>query len=653
MAAVVFIACVVDNYAAAQPPDSLHVELQEVGVTTRVPVKIIPREGKLSISSAMVNSSPVLFGNRDAMRTLQSLADVHTNNDFASGISVDGMDYSQNYISTNGARIINPFHMLGLFSTLNASHYSDYSFSSVANGRNVLGASLDARTAITSDEAQAEAVVGLINAAASVKTPLGSKGNTWIVASARQSYLDKIFPNLIKYDHAKLLYNFGDANVTVMHRIDDSRLIKADFFMSGDRMNLNDSYYDSDGKFKWNNIVANVRFDMPNITQHVSWSSCANNFHLREAGMTASLVSSIYELNYNGSVSVNRWNFAADAELRHSSPQHQKGEPQELSNNACEVSADAQYSNRIGSLLSFSGGMRLTQYLGQSITRTYPLPNLSLTAGFSDAFNLNVRAGALAQFSHLIKESDCGLPVNFWINSSNKFMPQHSWYGAIGVSGRLVGGMVSYNVEAYFRSIRNLPEFAGCILNMVNSGYQPLDDVVQGNGRSYGVKSTLSLNHRNLRMWASCAVGRSEIKIPEIADGYFPTNYDRKCDFKAAGSYQFSERVDCSLMMSYATGTPYTAASMGYMLGENLICEYFPHNSSRLPNYFRLDVSVGYSFKGRGRLKHRIDVSAYNVTAHRNVMLKYYNYSPDNGLKGHETVLASIIPSISYKIIFR
>ena len=154
-------------------------------------------------------------------------------------------------------------------------------------------------------------------------------------------------------------------------------------------------------------------------------------------------------------------------------------------------------------------------------------------------------------------------------------------------------------------------------------------------------------------MWASCAVGRSELRVPEIADAYFPANYDRSCDFKMSGSYKINDKLDFSASLAYATGTPYTRASMGYMIGENLICEYYPHNSSRLPDYFRLDASLSYTLQSKGRLRHRFNVSAYNVTAHRNVVLKYYNYSPKNGLMGKESVLTSIIPSISYTIMFR
>ena len=652
-AVVVVLSSAVSIYAETENPDTMHVELGAVGVTARVPVKIAPRDGKLNVSSSVVNSGPALFGNNDAIRTLQTFADVHTNNDFAAGISVDGMDYSQNRISTNGARIFNPFHMLGLFSAFNASHYSGYSFSNVSAGHNVLGASLDACTAAYCDGLKGEATIGIINAAASVVAPVVPSGNTWVAASLRRSYFDKIFPDMIKYDHARLLYNFGDANLTVSHQFGDNRRVLADLFLSADRMLLDDAYYDSNGNFKWNNIVANVVLELPGLKQRLNWSKLSNGFDLRESSVSASLPSSIYELNYNGELAYKYWIFSADVAFRHSSPQHSQSDTSADANNALELSADVSYNRRILTNTSLSAGVTLTEYIGPSISRVYPLPRISITTDISGALSISLRAGALAQFSHLIKESDSGLPANFWINADNVFKPQHSWHGAIGASGKLLNGYLSYNVEAYCRSIRNLPEFTGCILNMANGGYRPLDDVMQGNGRSYGAKAMVALNCRKLRMWASCAVGRSELRVPEIADAYFPANYDRSCDFKMSGSYKINDKFDFSASLAYATGTPYTRASMGYMIGENLICEYYPHNSSRLPDYFRLDASLSYTLQSKGRLRHRFNVSAYNVTAHRNVVLKYYNYSPKNGLMGKESVLTSIIPSISYTIMFR
>ena len=208
--------------------------------------------------------------------------------------------------------------------------------------------------------------------------------------------------------------------------------------------------------------------------------------------MSASLPSSIYELNYNGELAYKYWIFSADVAFRHSSPQHSQSDTSADANNALELSADVSYNRRILTNTSLSAGVTLTEYIGPSISRVYPLPRISIATDISGALSISLRAGALAQFSHLIKESDSGLPANFWINADNVFKPQHSWYGAIGASGKLLNGYLSYNVEAYCRSIRNLPEFTGCILNMANGGYRPLDDVMQGNGRSYGVKAMVA-----------------------------------------------------------------------------------------------------------------------------------------------------------------
>lgn len=103
---------------------------------------------------------------------------------------------------------------------------------------------------------------------------------------------------------------------------------------------------------------------------------------------------------------------------------------------------------------------------------------------------------------------------------------------------------------------------------------------------------------------------------------------------------------------THATGTHYTKAKYGYMIGENLICEYFPHNSSRLPSYNRLDLSANWIFLRKGRCRHTLNVSVYNATAARNVLFVYTQYSVDKGIRNLESVMGSVIPSLSYAIEF-
>lgn len=103
----------------------------------------------------------------------------------------------------------------------------------------------------------------------------------------------------------------------------------------------------------------------------------------------------------------------------------------------------------------------------------------------------------------------------------------------------------------------------------------------------------------------------------------------------------------------YATGLPYTKAKYGYMIGENLICEYYPHNSSRLPHYNRLDLSASWHHTNRHGLRQEVAVSVYNVLGSHNVLFQYQDYSVSGGIINKSSVMNMVLPSITYSISFR
>ncbi len=92
-------------------------------------------------------------------------------------------------------------------------------------------------------------------------------------------------------------------------------------------------------------------------------------------------------------------------------------------------------------------------------------------------------------------------------------------------------------------------------------------------------------------------------------------------------------------------------AKYGYIIGENLICEYYPHNSSRLPPYKRLDLSFTYQLKSR-HLLHEFNLSVYNALASRNMLFMYNSYSLKDGVEVKKAVMKSVIPSVAYAIKF-
>lgn len=96
-------------------------ELQEIVVTSTGPRKVlrIRSDGGLDISSAMLSEQFSTFGSNDPLSLIRSLPAVATANELSATLSIKGMDNGANYFSADGARIVNPLHLFGIYSTFN------------------------------------------------------------------------------------------------------------------------------------------------------------------------------------------------------------------------------------------------------------------------------------------------------------------------------------------------------------------------------------------------------------------------------------------------------------------------------------------------------------------------------------------------------
>ncbi len=80
---------------------------------------------------------------------------------------------------------------------------------------------------------------------------------------------------------------------------------------------------------------------------------------------------------------------------------------------------------------------------------------------------------------------------------------------------------------------------------------------------------------------------------------------------------------------------------------------YQEPNSSRLPNYFRIDASAVYSWKLSRRIKAKAGVSLLNLSNKKNILNRYYRVSEDNStIETVENNSLGITPNVSFRVKF-
>lgn len=83
--------------------------------------------GTETLSIKNIEKLPVLFGEKDVMKTIQLLPGIKSNGEGSSGFSVRGGATDQNLILLDEAPVYNASHLLGFFSTFNSDALKDAS----------------------------------------------------------------------------------------------------------------------------------------------------------------------------------------------------------------------------------------------------------------------------------------------------------------------------------------------------------------------------------------------------------------------------------------------------------------------------------------------------------------------------------------------
>ena len=125
---------------------------------------------------------------------------------------------------------------------------------------------------------------------------------------------------------------------------------------------------------------------------------------------------------------------------------------------------------------------------------------------------------------------------------------------------------------------------------------------------------------------------RAYRKISDINFGErFVANYDIPHELKLTARYEFNNSLSVQSFFTYSTGRPLTLP-VGYYQHDGLNVPIFEgRNTSRFPDFSRLDVSAQYRLQshlsGRRSLQHTISIGAYNLYNRKNPLYYHLNSS--------------------------
>lgn len=205
----------------------------------------------------------------------------------------------------------------------------------------------------------------------------------------------------------------------------------------------------------------------------------------------------------------------------------------------------------------------------------------------------------------------------------------------------------TFNIEGYYKLQKNL-----AIVNE-NKFFAKDPDLIPGDGKSYGLELQSKLTTEPINFTAAYALMYSFKTVNGIT--YAP-RYDSRHNVNLSLEYNIGYGFSASAVWTYSSGLPFTQIAGYYdklnvddLTGREFLLEnYNPFiilgekNLGRLPDYHRLDLSLTKKLN-IGKLKVTVDLSAINVYNRKNL----FYFRRDTG---ERVDMLPFLPSASIKV---
>jgi hypothetical protein len=270
--------------------------------------------------------------------------------------------------------------------------------------------------------------------------------------------------------------------------------------------------------------------------------------------------------------------------------------------------------------------------------------------------SVKVSYNRMAQYLHLISNTNAPTPIDIWAPSGPFIEPQLLDQMALGYFKSLQNNRYNLSIEAFFKTIQNRLDYIDGAELIANNAIEQV--LLSGIAEAKGLELLLRKNEGKLTGWLAYTLSRSvqqtQGRTPSetgISNGeWYFTPYDKTHDLSLTASYQQNKRWRFNTNFLYQTGQPVTYPNGQYTFKGFSIANYESRNSSRLPAYHRLDLSASFTpQKKNGKQTGEWVFSIFNVYNRKNAASIRFEQNLDTGRnEAIKLSLFGIIPSVTY-----
>ncbi|MBK9994894.1 MAG: TonB-dependent receptor [Saprospiraceae bacterium] len=632
---------------------------------------------------------PVLFGEKDILKTIQLLPGVKSAGEGNSGFYVRGGTADQNLVLLDEAPVYNASHLLGFFSTFNSDAIKDAVLikgNTPAQYGGRLASVLDVKMNEGNDkDYHVAGGLGLISSRLSIEGPIQKEKSSFLV-TGRRTYAD-VFLKTTEDFKDNTLY-FYDLNAKANYRIDKNNRIFLSGYFGRDVLGFGDQFGinwgNTTGTLRWNSVVNPKLFSNTSLI----YSDYDYNIQIQGDDIKFNINSSIKDWNLKQEFQYfqstkSAWRVGLNLIHHALAPSRFEGDAEifnslnTVSRNSLENAIYFNNAYKFSNRLNVDYGLRLSSYtiLGGDTYNVYekgvktesivlaksdlgktfinPEPRISLTMQINSSSSIKTGYARNTQNLHLLSNSTSGSPTDAWIGNSYNIDPEKSDQVSLGYFKNLKDNTYELSFETYYKSMQNQVDYKNGA--DIETAPDVESELLFGKGRAYGAEFFIKKRKGVWTGWISYTLSRTERKIEGINENkWYNAKQDRTHDLAIVASYQLNERWSLSSNFVLYTGNAVTFPSGKYNIEGQTVYYYTERNGYRMPTYHRLDFSANYEGRQNRRWKSSWNFSLYNVYGRENAYTITFQDDPDDSTKTQalRTALFKWVPSVSYNFNF-
>ena len=653
-----------------------------------------------------IKKIPRMMGENDIVKTTLLLPGVQSVGEGTAGFNVRGSPADQNMFYINQVPVYNTTHLLGFFSAFPPNAISDLTLYK-SNFPAQFGGHLSSIFDLTArqgdkDKFSMRGGISPVTANVLAEGPITKEKSSYMIA-VRSTYSEWVLKQIKVEEIRNSAARFNDAITNFSLRLNDKSKLNILAYYSSDNIKLASrikyNYQNLGSSIGWNYFIKTkhhlecsaiyskysynednsetrtkayqINYALNHIEAKTNLRLVPNKKHQLNIGANSilylldqgsfkpltdeSLVKPVKlskEQGVESSLYINeKWevtpSFSIDAGVRY--------------NLYTYMGPKKSYIYREGAPLENQNIIDSVSYSAGAIIKSYSAPDFRFACRYSINETKSVKASfnQVHQYIFMLTNTIALSPSDKWKLADNHIKPMSGEQYSAGFFSNSKNNRYEFSTELYFKNVNRLVEYkdgANLVVNPI-----PETDVLQGKLGAYGIEFMMKKKSGKINGWINYTYSRSTVLVNGKNDeekinlgNPYPANYDKPHALNFVFNYDFSHTFSIASNVVYATGRPITYPTGVYYQNGIPIINYSARNEYRIPDYFRVDLSINIegNLKAKKRKHSSWSFSVYNLLGRDNPYSIYFK--EENGmLKGYKlSIFGSPIVSFSYNFKF-